>query len=429
MAAAIQNADALGATPLRRDALAIAEAAYDAVDVGKAFARKVRFAGDELSIEGARWPLRGRRVYFVGVGKCAIAAAEAIELLLGERLNGGIALDVRGVAAGRLKKIETFVGTHPRPSETNLAAAARIVELLERCDEGDLVLMLISGGGSTLLCLHDAPMTCLDESMLFDALTDKGASIQELNTVRKHLSKARGGWLAKAAYPAEAVALIISDVPGNDLEFIASGPIVKDITTIADAQAVLARFAVPEPPGGLLETPKDDRYFERVTNKLFLTNRDALGAMRIEAEARGYRAEVVSDCLHGEARSLAENMLERLHGAERRTAFLAGGESTVTLPEGHGTGGRNQELALAALPGIRAGELLLPFASDGKDATEHAGAIADETTRDHARQRVADIGAALARHTSYDFFKITGDALVTGLLESNVSDLLLALKS
>lgn len=429
MVAVIQNADALGATPLRRDALAIAEAGYDAVDVGKAFARKVRIEGDELIVERARYALGGRRVFFVGVGKCAIAAAEVVEQLLGERLTGGIALDVRGLAGNRLQKVETFVGTHPRPSETNLAAAARIVELLELAGEDSLVIMLISGGGSTLLCLHDAPMTCLDEGMLFDALTDKGATIQELNTARKHLSKARGGWLAKAAYPAEVVALVVSDVPGNDLEFIASGPVVKDHTTVADAKNVLAKYGVPEPPGGLLETPKDNQYFVRVHNVLFLTNRDALTAMERAARERGYDAYIVDERMRGEAGIIAHEVLTTLHSAPEKVALLYGGESTVTLPKGHGKGGRNQEMALAALGNVRDGELLLPFASDGKDATEHAGAIADVLTLTHAHERGVDRAAALVRHTSYDFFEVTGDAVVTGLLESNVSDLLLALKA
>ncbi len=429
MVAVIQNADALGATPLRRDALAIVEAAYEAADIRKAFARKVRIEDEVLVVEDVRWPLRGRRIFFVGVGKCAIAAAEAVERLLGDRLVSGIALDVRGLAGNRLEKTETFVGTHPRPSETNLVAAARIVELLELAGEDALVLMLISGGGSTLLCLHDAPMTCLDEGMLFDALTDRGAAIQELNIVRKHLSKARGGWLAKAAYPAEVLAFVVSDVPGNDLEFIASGPTVLDHSTVADAQAVLARYGVPEPLGGFIETPKEASYFARVTNTLFLTNHDALDAMQREAERLGYRAIRVDDAMHGEARELAAAALERLHAAAPKTALLCGGESTVTLSGSHGKGGRNQELALAALGSIRKGELLIPFASDGRDATEHAGAIADELTLAHARERRVDIDPALALHASHDFFETTGDALVTGLLESNVSDLLLALKT
>lgn len=425
----IRNADALGSTPLRQDALAIAEAGYAAVDVGSAFTKKVRLEGDELVVEDVRRPLDGRRVHFIGVGKCAIAAAEAAERLLGDRLASGIALDVRGLADGRLGKIEAFVGTHPKPTQENVDATHRILTLLENLGEDDTALVLVSGGGSVLLCSPQEPMTCLDEGFIFDALTDKGASIEELNTVRKHLSKARGGWLAKVAVPAEVIALIISDVPGNDIEFIASGPTVLDCTTVADAEAVLEKYGIPLPPGGFIETPKDSADFAHVTNVLFLSNQDALKAMEAEASARGFAPRVVSDRMQGEARVVAQDVVRALHDVPAKSALLYGGETTVTLGPNPGKGGRNQELALAALGDIREGELVLPFSSDGKDATEHAGAIADETTAAHAKERGADAVAALARHASFDFFEKTGDALLTGLLESNVSDLVVAIKS
>ncbi len=426
----IHNFDALASTPLRTDALAIAEAGYRAVDIGTAFARKVRVDGDELVVDGApRILLDSRRVHFVGVGKCAIAGAEAAERLFGDRIESGIALDVRGLADGRLGTIEAFVGTHPKPTQENVDATHRIITLLEGLTADDLVIMLVSGGGSVLLCSPEAPFTCADEGMLFDALTDRGATIEELNTVRKHLSKARGGWLAKAAQPAEVVALIVSDVPGNDLEFVASGPTVKDTTSVEDAQAVLEKYGIPAPPSGFIETPKDDADFARVSNVLFLSNRDALDAMKTEAAARGLTARVVTDTMHGEARAVAGQVAEALHDAPPKSALLYGGETTVSLGEHPGKGGRNQELALAALAELHDGELVLPFSSDGKDATEHAGAIADAETRAHARARNADASTALAAHSSYDFFKASGDALVTGLLESNVSDLVIALKN
>lgn len=428
MSSIIKNADALATTELRRDALAIAEAGYAAVDVGAAMARKLHIEGDALRIGDSSFSLHERRVFFVGVGKCAIAAAEAVEKLLGERLTGGIALDVRGQGERQgLQKIQVFAGTHPKPTSANLEAAKHIVELLEGCTEQDLVLLLVSGGGSTLLCLHDAPMTCLDEGILFDALTGKGATIQELNVVRKHISYARGGGLAKVAYPAEVVSLIISDVPGNDLASVASGPTILDKTTIADAEAVLARYGIPLPPGGLLETPKDEKYFARVTNLLFLTNRDALEAMQGEALSRGYHAEIVSDDVQGEAREVAQAVVVRLHGASGKSALLYAGETTVTLAGEHGEGGRNQEVALAALEQVGEGELVLPFASDGRDASDAAGAIADLVAKRHAAAQGLSIEEDLARHASYTFFTRTGDALETGLLESNVSDLLVAL--
>jgi len=439
VATPVRNFDVLAKTEARKIALRVAEAGYAAIDTKAAFEKNVRIENDELVVglpaEASaqageiRRPLAERRIFFVGVGKCAVAAAEAAEKVFGEHLSGGIALDVHNTADERLKKIEVRVGTHPKPSEQNVAAAKRIVELLEGLGDDILVLALISGGGSSLLCFHDTAMTCIDEDMLFDALTDKGATIQELNTVRKHISYARGGGLAKAAYPAEVVSLIISDVPGNGIEYVASGPTVKDTSTIADAAGILARYGVPLPPGGLLETPKDEKYFEHVTNELFLTNRTALDAMAAEATRLGYAARIENEAFHGEARELAHDIAEKLHAAPPKTALLFAGESTVTLGEHPGKGGRNQELALAALEYIHDDELILPFASDGKDATEHAGALADELTKEHAAAEGASIPDALVSHASYDFFKKTGDALVTGLLESNVSDLLIALKN
>lgn len=429
MAHRIRNFDTLAENDLRADALAIAEAGYAAIDTGEAVAHKLRIEDDTLTIGDVSYPLSGRRVYFVGVGKCAFAAAAAIEKLFGDRLAGGVALDVSPLAEGALAKIEAHVGTHPLPSDTNVQAAKRIVEFLSNRTPQDLVLMLISGGGSALLCLHDAPMTCIDERELFEALTAKGAPIQDLNTVRKHTSLARGGALAQAAYPAEVIALIVSDVPGNDLASIASGPTVLDASTVADAQAVLARYGVAAPAGiGFIETPKEQKYFERVANVLFLTNRDALSAMREEAARRGYAAEIKDDRLAGEAHDLGRAIAEELHSASAKTALLYAGESTVTLGAHNGKGGRNQEMALAALADLRDDELLLPFASDGRDNTDCAGAIADSVTRAHARAQNLSAQEFLDQHRAFDFFTTADDALMTGYTGSNVSDLIIAIK-
>jgi len=391
--------------------------------------RKVRIHGTDLLIGDKSYPLEERRVFFVGVGKCAFAAGKAFEEILGERMTAGIALDVSDIEKGDLKKIEAYVGTHPEPSETNMKAAERIVTFLSECREEDLVIMLISGGGSTLLCLPDAPMTYLDEKTLFSSLTSRGASIQDLNTVRKHVSKIRGGGLASAAYPAEVVALIISDVPDNNIECISSGPTVRDASTIEDAQAVLARYEVSIPSSTtFIETPRDAKYFERVTNTLLITNRDALDAMRAEAERLGYTTTIANARFTGEAREIGRTVTEALHSAPAKSALLYAGESTVTLGERHGAGGRNQEMALAALADIKEGELVLPFASDGHDNSDHAGAIADEATREHLQTKNLSVEQSLAAHESYNFFETSDDALETGYTGSNVADLIIAIK-
>lgn len=430
MKTVIQNLQALATSSVRTDALAIAEAGYAAVTIDRAIEKKVRVENEQLSIGEATYRLAGRRVFFVGVGKCAVRGGRAIGTILGDALSSGIVLDVSATDEAGIPKMEAYVGTHPLPTEVNERASKRILEFLSDRREDDLVIMLISGGGSTLLCLHDTPMTCADETVLFETLTARGAPIQDINIVRKHTSRARGGALAAAAYPAEVISLIVSDVPGDDLATIASGPTVLDSSTVADAQAILEQYDIPSSAGiAFLETPKEEKYFTRVTNTLFLSGQDALAGMREEAAQRGYATHVVDAHFTGEARKLGRAIIEKLHSSASRTALLYAGESTVTLGTHAGAGGRNQEMALAALMDVRDDELLLPFASDGHDNTEHAGAIADGTTRAHADEKGVSAEEYLNAHRSYDFFATAGDALITGYTGSNVSDLIIALKN
>ena len=430
MTRVIQNYETLAISDAREDALTIAEAGYAAIDAGDAVRRKIRVADDTLSIGDTVYPLAGRKVFFVGVGKCAVRGGRAIETLLGDILVGGIALDVFAPDQDGVSKIETYIGTHPLPTEVNEKASKRILDFLSERHEEDLVIMLISGGGSTLLCSPETPMTCTDESVLFKTLTAHGAPIQDLNTVRKHISRARGGALAAAAYPAEVVALIVSDVPGNDISSIASGPTVQDTSTVADAQAILEKYDMASSAGiTFIETPKEEKYFKRVTNTLFLSSQDALTYMQDEAVRRGYATQVVDTHFTGEARDLGRTVTEKLHTSAPKTALFYTGESTVTLSVDAGRGGRNQEMALATLLDILPGELVLPFASDGHDNTDHAGAIADELTRTHAQEKNISVQDYLDGHRSYDFFTTVGDALVTGYTGSNVSDFIIAIKN
>ena len=440
----IQNFDALVypepvegvENELRRDALEIAEAGYEAINVGNALRRELKIESDELVVDAARCHLTeavrkhlsGRRVFFVGIGKCAFVAAEAVEKILGDSLTSGIAFDVALPEENPLTKTKAYAGTHPLPSEDNERVTKSIMEFLSDCREDDLVIFLISGGGSTLLCLPEAPMSFADESALFKQLTSQGAPIQEMNIMRKHLSSARGGGLARAAYPAEVISLIVSDVPGNNIEFISSGPTVKDTSTVAEAKEILKKYEIDSDKIVFIETPKEEKYFERVTNILFLSNSDALSAMLGEATKRGYSAEIVDEKYSGEARMVGNSILEKLHDVPSKTALLYAGESTVSLGKSSGIGGRNQEMALAALADIRDDEIILPFASDGHDNTDHAGAIGDAVSLAHAHSKNISVADYLDAHNSYDFFSTTGDALETGYTGSNVSDLIIALK-
>lgn len=428
----IQNFEKLATSEMRRDALAIAEAGYKAINTEEVVRGKVQVAGDELRIGNISYKIVGRKIYFVGVGKCAVSAGRAIEKILGEAFTAGVALDVaiseQDNQQPATSKLEVYIGTHPLPSEANVAGSKRILEFLADKSENDLVIFVISGGGSALLCLPTAPMIYSDESELFKKLTNNGAPIQDLNIVRKHLSRARGGALAVAAYPAEVISLIFSDVPGNDIHTVSSGPTILDSSTVRDAQDVLTKYEIEATGVEFIETQKDEKYFKRVTNMLFLSNQDALSAMRAESVRRGYSAIVVDSHFTGEAREVGLAIAEKLHTSPSKTALLYAGESTVTISSGAGNGGRNQEMALAVLECLNADELILPFASDGRDNTDHAGAIADETTRAHVREKNLSTEEYLGVHRSYDFFKSSGDALITGYTGSNVSDLVIALK-
>ena len=414
---------------LRRDALAIAEAGYEAININTVIRSKVQVINYEIQIDGKNYSLANRKIFFVGIGKCAFSAAEAVEELLGDSLTDGIAFDVALPEQNPLTKIKAYAGTHPLPSEDNERVTKRIFEILSECDEDDLVIMLISGGGSTLLCSPESPMTPDNESALFKELTSHGAAIQELNTVRKHISRARGGGLARAAYPAEVISLIVSDVPGNDLQFISSGPTVQDSSTVADAKAILEKYGVTPPANTVfIETPKEEKYFERVANVLFLTSHDALVAMESAATRLGYTPEIVDEQFAGEALEIGRAVVEKLHSAAPKTVLLYSGESTVSLESSIGIGGRNQEMALATLGDIQDDEIILPFASDGHDNTDHAGAIGDVASLEHAREKNLSVEEYLNAHNSYDFFSTTGDAIITGYTGSNVSDLIIALK-
>ncbi len=437
----IQNMTELATTNLRHDALAIAEAGYLAINTKELIRRTVHMQGNQLCIgeEICQLDKNGvmpERIFFVGVGKCASVAAVAIEEALGDKLTSGIILDVSvsETCQSELKKIKCYAGTHPFPSEKNIDATKHILDLLHGLTEHDAVLVLVSGGGSTLLCQPSGAMVCADEKLLFQELTANGADIYELNTVRKHLSIARGGGLAFAAYPAQVIGLVISDVPGNDLSFIASGPTVHDETTIGDARVVLEKYNIDTKviADSLVETPKEEKYFARVTTILLASNMTALDAMKKEAEQRGYVAHIVSSRMSGEAQNVAKDIAERLNAATPRSALLYGGETVVTARKGetlHNDGGRNQEVAIASLNYLHEDELVLPFASDGHDNGPVAGAIADSETMRAVQEKGASIADALRTHNTDSFFSLLNNHVIrTGDTGSNISDLLIGLK-
>lgn len=407
---------------LRQDALEILEAGYAAIDTEKILRSKITLEEDQtICIQNTGFQCNFyERIFFIGIGKCAFDGARVIEDILGDRLTDGVVIDVR---AGILKKIRSYQGTHPYPSEINISATRQILQMIKGATERDLVLVLISGGGSALLCLpHD--MNCDTLVNITKALTKRGADIYELNTVRKHFSEIQGGGLAKLCYPAQVVSLIFSDVLGNDLGMIASGPTVYDQTTVADAAKVLLKYDVLNVciPSNcqFLETPKHPKYFTNVKNTLVCSNREALLAMKARAEELGFDASIETETLSGDAAEVGKNLATK--PAQKKKCLLFGGETTVKV-KGRGVGGRNQELVLSALPHLNPGAVLVAASSDGWDNTDHAGALADTYILEEAKRLKISPEEYLKNNDSYNFFKKVHGAICTGRLGSNVSDL------
>jgi hydroxypyruvate reductase len=415
---------------LRRQALSIfraALAAADPVDAGLRHLRKRDFS-------------RYRHIYVVGAGKAGASMALAAERALGRRITGGL-VNVKYGNSAKLRRIELNSCGHPLPDEPGVAGSTRIAEIAAQAGEGDLVLCLISGGASALLPLPADPITLAEKQATTQLLLACGATIHEFNCVRKHLSRIKGGQLARLAAPATVESLLLSDVVGDDLDVIGSGPTAPDASTFADAFAILQKYGLVERVpasvrqrleqgvrGELPETPKaGDRLFRRVRNVLVGNNRLALDAAALRARALGFRTLVLASEIQGETREIA-----RMHAAIAReivsasrpvkapACIVTGGETTVTL-RGDGLGGRNQEFVLAAaldIAGLR-NVVVLSAGTDGSDGpTDAAGAIADgDTVRRNPEAR-----RYLDRNDSYHYFQPLHDLIITGPTNTNVAD-------
>ncbi|GIW68188.1 MAG: D-glycerate 2-kinase [Candidatus Parcubacteria bacterium] len=430
----IQNKAQIAVTPLRAIALEAVEEGVSAVLPERALARSLKDAEGTLLIDGAmvadisRW----RKMVFVAVGKCAYRAAAAFGALVRREPDVGVVVGVGKPTVPLPSWARVYAGTHPLPTEANMAGARALTEALEGLTEEDGVVAVVSGGASVLLCGEDTRV-CRAEAEITQALFAAGATIYEINIVRKHLSPLRGGGLARMAHPAQVVALVFSDVPGDDMSTIASGPFVRDESTREEAWEVLTRRGVARQlsltPEILRETPKEDDYFSRVSHFLVASNRHALDAMQESLARHRVDGEVCDRCLTGEARVVGANLARALkEEMSPRSARLYGGETTVTI-RGKGKGGRNQEVALGALAaGVPSSGLVVAFASDGCDNGPHAGAVADAVTLARAQEKGLSLSEALAQNDSATFFGAVGDAIITGPTGANVADLLLALR-
>ena len=430
---------------------AVQGAALAAVDPGVAVRRHVRYRDDLLSIGGQDYDLAGiERIWVAGGGKAAAAMVAALYEILGSRLHGGLVVTKYDHADPALDTgpVGIVEAGHPLPDAAGVEGATRMAALLASATERDLVLAIISGGGSALLTLPSPGLELADLQETTGLLLRAGATIVELNTVRKHLSQIKGGGLARMAGGARVASLILSDVVGDPLDVIASGPTVPDPTTYAGAMTILERYglvdSVPRAVrqhlesgrrGQLPETPKEgSALFARVHNVIVGSNRLAAEGAVEEARARGLNALLLSTFVEGEARevarvaaALAKELAHYGRPVSRPACLVWGGETTVTV-RGQGKGGRNQELALAAalamqdLPDV----LLVALGTDGTDGpTDAAGAVATGETVARAASLGLDPFAFLADNDAYTFFDALGDLIRTGPTGTNVNDLLL----
>ena len=438
-------AGARGEDTLRRSF----HAAVEAADPARLVASALRVEGDAVVLDApgvrAAVPLSSMwNIHLVGAGKAGRAMGEAALAALGKRVASGV-IAVPHAAQGTSGPIRFEAAGHPVPDIFSRAAACGVLSLLERAGKGDLVVALVSGGGSAMLSAPAEGITMEEKAETTRLLLRAGADIASLNAVRKHLSEVKGGLLARAAQPAAVWALLLSDVPRDDPSVIASGPFSPDPTTYADAIGVLERYgiyyAVPSPvrrrlaegaDGALPETPKpDDPAFRNVVTAIVGSNRTAIDAAALSAAADGTDVLLLPRFLRREARECARVFCSRLRVAASAlapgasVALIAGGETTVNV-RGGGKGGRNQEFALAAAMELagKDGMAVLSAGTDGIDGpTDAAGAFADGTTVARAASLGLDPGAHLENNDAYPFFRALGDLVVTGPTGTNVADL------
>lgn len=431
---------------LRKDALTIYKAGVKAVNPIKAIDRHLSLKDERLKVGNRTYDLASyESVYVIGAGKASAAMAQPIEELLGDQLKDGV-VNVKYGHSLPLSIVRVNEAGHPVPDEAGLRGTKQIIQLLKETGDNDLVLCLISGGGSALLPFPAEGITLEDKQQVTERLLESGATIHEINAVRKHISKIKGGRLARLAYPSTLISLILSDVIGDKLDSIASGPTVPDSSTYSDCLLILEKYDIQHKiPSSVLkflkkgargeieETPKpDDPAFLKTQNVIIGSNIIAATAAKQKADELGYNSLILSTSIKGETReaarehaTIAREIINTGHPAPRPACVISGGETTVTI-RGKGFGGRNQEFALAAaieIDGLK-DVVILSGGTDGTDGpTDAAGAIADGTTLKRAKALELDAKHCLRENDSYNFFQPLSDLLITGPTYTNVMDL------
>ncbi len=435
---------------MRRIAKTLFSKSLSAVDPSKILKERIRIEKDCLSIkmEGGSekiFDLRGfDKIFLAGTGKASNSMARAIEELFGDRVTKGVITAKYGHLLP-LKQTQVIEAGHPIPDRNGYKGARKIQRLLKESGPNDLVIFLLSGGGSALLPFPADGIDLKEKQEVTQFLLDSGADIKEINTLRKHISRLKGGWVAKWAYPSTVIAFILSDVVGDQLDVIGSGPTVPDPSTFEEALMILKKYDLLNEvapsirkylqsgkEGKVEETPKPgEAAFEKVFNILIGSNILALREAKREADSLGFNTVILSSSIEGETReasrfhaAVAKEVISSGNPVCKPACILSGGETTVTI-KGNGRGGRNQEFALAGAIEISGIEkiVLLSGGTDGTDGpTDASGALADHTTVQRAKTLGLNARAHLDNNDAYPFFQKLGDLLITGPTHTNVMD-------
>jgi hydroxypyruvate reductase len=440
---------------IRSEAREIFAAAVEAVDPYQAVKRLVRVERN-LLILGAEdaGPVtfdlsKYDRIFVVGAGKATAPMAKAIEELLGEKIHKGLIVVKYGFTAD-LSYTQTIEAAHPVPDHNGVMGSRLILDLLQKAGLKDLIISLISGGGSALLCQPFGDITLEEKQTVTRMLLACGATIDEINTIRKHISVCKGGQTARAAFPATIINLMLSDVAGDRMDVIASGPFTPDPSTFSDTLGIFEKYNLKDIPenirrhiragvnGDIKETPKEnDPIFERVHNLIVGSNILALKAAEKKAAVLGYNTLILSSMIEGETRHVAlvhtaitKEILKTGRPISPPACIISGGETTVTI-RGKGLGGRNQEFCLAAaiaISGLPHRVVILSCGTDGNDGpTDAAGAIVDPLTVKRGKDAGLNAVDYLNNNDAYHFLKQTEDLMITGPTNTNVMDVRLAL--
>jgi glycerate 2-kinase len=437
--------------PYGEDICQVLAAAMNSADAEGAVRRKVILNVGQLIVEHKTYNLHGyKRIFVLGAGKAVVPMAKAIYDILGKNITSGVAITKDGYiypTHSRFEKqIEIITARHPIPDHRNLDASNEFIPILQNLRSDDLVICLISGGGSSLLLKPSHGVSLGNYQETTSLLLKSGATIDEMNTIRKHLDDFKGGNLAKQCFPATVICLILSDVVGDHLDMVASGPMVADPSTYQDAWSALERYhllgKVPLAVrshlehgirGKIPETVKPgDPILDNVQNCLIGNNAQCTHAAMLAAESSDFHTQLLTASLHGEAsqagKSLAEkvkSMLASPTSISRPFCLIAGGETTVTI-HGNGIGGRNQELVLGAVKSISGDQplIFISLATDGGDGpTDAAGAVSTNQTYSLGLSKGLDPSEYLQRNDSYHYFECLGDLIKTGPTLTNVNDL------